>query len=110
MGEHVTLINAFTVPPDEGDRFLEHWKDNARVMAAQPGFLDASMYRSIVAGAELEFVNVANWTSTEALDAAHRHPDFTAATRRLMTGSQLNLIARPAVYRVAIPVLPNDLL
>jgi hypothetical protein len=32
----VTLINAFTVPLHESDRFLRRWKENARIMAGQP--------------------------------------------------------------------------
>jgi len=35
--EPVTLINAFTVPLDESERFLQRWRDSARVMAGQPG-------------------------------------------------------------------------
>jgi heme-degrading monooxygenase HmoA len=41
VSEPITLINAFTVPPDESERFLDRWKDNARIMAGQPGFIRA---------------------------------------------------------------------
>ena len=34
--EPVTLVNLFEVPPEELERFLERWKDNARVMIGQP--------------------------------------------------------------------------
>jgi hypothetical protein len=34
--EPVTLINAFTVPTDEADRFLHRWKRNAQIMATSP--------------------------------------------------------------------------
>lgn len=36
VSEPVTLINAFSVPPAESERFLSRWRDNARIMAAQP--------------------------------------------------------------------------
>lgn len=43
VGEPVTLINAFTVPPAESDRFLRRWQDNARIMATAPGFIRARL-------------------------------------------------------------------
>jgi heme-degrading monooxygenase HmoA len=70
VDEPVTLINAFTVPPEESERFLHRWKDNARIMAGQPGFIRARMYRSLVDDVELRFINVAEWGSGKALDAA----------------------------------------
>jgi heme-degrading monooxygenase HmoA len=59
----VTLINAFTVPLHESDRFLRRWKDNAGIMAGQAGFIRARMYKSLVEDAELRFINVAEWSS-----------------------------------------------
>ena len=47
------LINAFTVPLDESERFLRRWKENAGVMARQPGMLRATMYRTEQPGVEL---------------------------------------------------------
>jgi hypothetical protein len=50
--ESITLINAFTVPLNESERFLRRWKDNARIMAGQPGFIRARMYRALIEDAE----------------------------------------------------------
>jgi SRSO17 transposase len=41
VSEPITLINAFTVPPEESERFLYRWKDNARSMTGQPGLIRA---------------------------------------------------------------------
>ena len=38
VSEPITMINAFTVPVHESERFLEAWKDNARALANQPRF------------------------------------------------------------------------
>src|SRR5262245_8465745 len=87
--EPVTLINAFTVPLEESERFLERWKDNARVMARQPGFLRARMHRALADDAELRFVNVAEWDSGEALARALAIPEFHAYARRLLDDPDL---------------------
>lgn len=59
----VTLINIFTVPVEESDRFLDRGHDNARVMARHPGFRGADMYRALDDGVEMRFVNVATGTA-----------------------------------------------
>jgi heme-degrading monooxygenase HmoA len=108
--EPVTLINAFTVPPDESDRFLRRWKDNARIMASQPGFIRARMYRSLIEDTELRFINTAEWSSGEALEKARANPEFLTSVRRLMEDPELHVTPRPAIYQVAVEVRPGDML
>jgi heme-degrading monooxygenase HmoA len=108
VSEPVTLINAFTVPPEESERFLHRWKDNARIMAGQPGFVRARMYRSVVDDAELRFVNVAEWNSAQALDEARANPEFRASVQRLMEDPDLHVIPRPATYQIALEIHPGD--
>ncbi|WP_063782287.1 antibiotic biosynthesis monooxygenase family protein [Streptomyces vietnamensis] len=110
IDEPVTLINAFTVPVDEAERFLHRWKDNARIMARQPGFLQARMYRSLVDDVELRFINVAEWESGKALDAARANPEFRASALRIVDDPDLHVTPRPVVYQVALEVQPGDLL
>jgi heme-degrading monooxygenase HmoA len=108
MREPVTLINAFTVPPEESERFLHRWKDNARIMADQPGFIRARMYRSLVDDVELRFINVAEWASQNALGAATANPAWRASVQRLLDDPDLHVTPRPVVYQVAIDVHPGD--
>jgi heme-degrading monooxygenase HmoA len=108
VDEPVTLINAFTVPPEESERFLHRWKDNARIMAGQPGFIRARMYRSLVDDVELRFINVAEWGSGKALDAARADPQWRASMRRVLDDPDLHVTPRPVVYQVAIDVNPGD--
>ena len=68
VSEPVTLINAFTVPPGETEQFVHRWKNNARIMAQQPGFIRARLHRSLVDDTEWRFINVAQWDSGKALD------------------------------------------
>jgi heme-degrading monooxygenase HmoA len=108
VGEPVTLINAFTVPPEESERFLRRWADNARIMASQPGFIRARMYRSLVDDVELRFINVGEWDSGKALDAARADPDWRASMQRGLDDPDLHITPRPVVYQVAIDVHPGD--
>ena len=108
--EPVTLINAFTVPPHEAGRFLQRWKDNARIMAGQPGFIRARMYKSLVEDVELRFINVAEWSSGETLAKARANPEFLASVQRLMDDPELHVTPRPAIYQVAVEVRAGDML
>ncbi|MBN6040597.1 antibiotic biosynthesis monooxygenase [Amycolatopsis sp. 195334CR] len=110
VDEPVTLINAFTVPPGESELFLERWKDNARVMAAQPGFLRARMYHALTEQAELNFVNVAEWRSGRDFDAARANPEWRASIKRMIDDPGLHVTPRPVVHRVGIDVRPGDAL
>lgn len=110
MNEPVTLINAFSVPAEESERFLHRWKDNARIMAHQPGLVRARMYRSLVDDAEPRFVNVAEWESREALDAATANPEWRTSMRRMLDDADLHVAARPVVYEVAVTLHPGEAL
>ncbi|HEY1700681.1 MAG TPA: antibiotic biosynthesis monooxygenase family protein [Trebonia sp.] len=108
--EPVTLINAWTVPPDESERFLDRWKENARIMASQQGFIRARMFCALADDAELRFINVAEWDSGAALDKARANPEWRASAQREISDPDLHIIPRPAVYQVAVEVHPGDLL
>jgi heme-degrading monooxygenase HmoA len=110
VAEPVTVINAWTVPVEESGRFLDRWKDSARIMASQPGFIRARMYCSLSDQAELRFINVAEWDSGTALDKARADPRWRASVEREVSDPGLHIIPRPAVYQVAVDVHPGDLL
>jgi len=108
VSEPVTLINAFTVPAEESERFLHHWKDAARVMASQPGFVRARMHHALADDAELRFVNVAEWASVRQFDAAQGNPEFRGAVQRMLDDPDLHVTARPALYQVAVDLRPGE--
>lgn len=102
----VVLINAFTVPPGESERFLSRWNDNTRIMARQPGLVRVRMFRSLVDDVELRFVNVAEWASGRALDRARANPEWRASMRRVLEDPDLHVVARPVVYQAVLDVQP----
>lgn len=103
----VTLINAFSVPLEESDPFLERWKDSARIMARQPGFIRARMLRSLATEAELRFVNVAEWDSGIALAHAQSRSEWQSAVQHMLDDPDLHITPRPDVYQIALDVHPG---
>jgi heme-degrading monooxygenase HmoA len=94
----VVLINEFNVPPDDIERFLEVWADDAAFMKRQPGFISTQLHRG-TAGSTT-FVNVAVWESARALGEAFRSPEFQERAARYPGDA----IAAPHVFKkVAVP-------
>ena len=68
----VTLINVFTVAPENQQALLDLLEQATRdVMAQQPGFVSANFHKSLD-GARI--VNYAQWTSKETFEAMLRDP------------------------------------
>lgn len=104
----VTLINAFTVPPEQSERFLDWYKETAPIMTDKPGFVRGRLYRSLADDVELRFINVTDWESGTALDVARADPTWLTAVRRIFDDPDLNITARPVVYEVVIEVHAGD--
>lgn len=104
----VTLINAFSMPTAETERFVQRWLHTAEVMAAQPGLVRARMYRSLDADGDPRFVNVADWSSGEAFTAATATPEFSASANAILTDPDLHVVARPVLYEVAYEIRPSS--
>lgn len=73
----VTLINTFTVDPDELGQLLRAWAADAATMKRQPGFISTQLYQGV--GASSVLVNVAVWESADAFRRAFGNPEFQAA-------------------------------
>src|SRR4051812_43984613 len=46
-GGPVILINTFVVPPEDADKLVEAWTNDAAVMKRQPGFISTQLHRGI---------------------------------------------------------------
>jgi heme-degrading monooxygenase HmoA len=94
----VVLINQFNVSPEETERFLEVWADDAAFMKQQPGFISTQLHRG-TAGSTT-FINVAVWESAKALGEAFRSPEFQHRAARYPEDA----VAAPHVFqKVAVP-------
>jgi heme-degrading monooxygenase HmoA len=77
----VTLINVFTVDPANQQQLVELWQQaTEEVMRHQPGFVSASIHRSLDG---TKVINYAQWESREAFGAMFGSPQASAHLARL---------------------------
>jgi heme-degrading monooxygenase HmoA len=94
----VVLINEFNVAPEDAERFIEVWTDDAAHMKQQPGFISTQLHRG--SAGSTTFVNVAVWESARALGDAFRTPGFQERVARYPEAA----VAAPHVFKkVAVP-------
>jgi heme-degrading monooxygenase HmoA len=87
------LINQFDVAPEDAERRLEAWAEDAAYMRQQPGFISTQFHRG-TAGSRA-FVNVAAWESARALCAAFSSPEFQRGVERCPASA----VATPHVFQ-----------
>jgi heme-degrading monooxygenase HmoA len=94
----IVLINRFSVAPEDTERFIEVWAEDAAFMKRQPGFISTQLHRGTVGSAT--FLNVAVWESARALGQAFSSPEFQQRAARYPESA----VASPHVFRrVAVP-------
>jgi heme-degrading monooxygenase HmoA len=93
----VVLINTFTVPPDQVERAIGAWADDAAFMQRQPGFTSTQLHRG--AGGSSTLVNVAVWESAAALRSAFTRPEFQSRLSQYPDGT----ITSPHLF-IKVPV------
>jgi len=77
----VTLINVFTVDPADQQHLIDRWRQATDdVLRHQPGFISASLHRSLDA---TKVVNYAQWESQDAFQAMLSDPDAGPLLREL---------------------------
>jgi heme-degrading monooxygenase HmoA len=80
-GTAVTLINTFHVAAEKQDELIELLERAAvEVMAPQPGFISATLHRSLDGS---RVANYARWRSREDFEAIARDPDVRAHMGRV---------------------------
>lgn len=68
----VTLINAFNIPADKEEEFLENWKKTTDVFSQKKGFLESHLHRNTgVGNPTFLYINIARWESAEAWHRIH---------------------------------------
>ena len=75
----VVLINAFEVPEEADEAFLEGWERQREFLSAQDGYVSTRLHRSLSPDADFRFVNVARWDSAKAFRDATSQPEFRNA-------------------------------
>src|SRR6478735_7182820 len=96
----ITLINIFEIGADDVDQFLREWEERAEFLGRQPGFRSLRLHRAVNPDSRFQLVNVAEWDSAEALQAATAQDFFQQSAQRSV--QEFAVAAYPAVYRVVI--------
>ena len=92
----VTLINCFEVPAGREEEFFAGYRKVNAYMRAKKGYVSNKMHRSLARDATFRFVNVVQWESREACEAAH-----DAGFRELIAQPALSSVrSTPALYEV----------
>ena len=69
----VTLVNVFTVAPEDQQRLLDLLVEATEVVISkQPGFVSANLHKSLDG---TKVVNYAQWRTREAFEAMLQNPD-----------------------------------
>ncbi len=90
----VILINPFEVPQGTDDeQFMRGWERAADYMRRQPGFLGTRLHRALRPDARFRFINVAEWESPDAFQAAVTSEEFREVAKGAGPGC-------PALYEV----------
>lgn len=97
-----TFINVFEIDPEAIDTFCEQWIHRSRFMQAADGLIDATLYRAVTGDTRFQLVNVANWTSLTAFQAATSDPDYRKELEQLLSELASSLTVNRGYYaRVA---------
>lgn len=106
VDQPVTVIKNYSVPADEAARFVEVYRENARIMSAQPGFVRSRLHQALADGPQARFVHIADWNSGTALDKATANPEWLASLRVMFDDSGLHITSEPGAYRIAVELSP----
>jgi hypothetical protein len=64
----VTVVKNYTVPAEEAGYFVGVYRENARIMSIQPGFIRSRLRRVLADAPEVRFVHIAEWDSGAVVD------------------------------------------
>ena len=90
----VVLINAFEVPAGQDEGFLRGWEAARDFLQRQPGYVSTRLHQSLDPSARFRFINVAEWVSPAAFQAAMNQPEFATMRQAMPFASY------PSLYHV----------
>lgn len=74
----VCIIDCMDMPAQDIERFVADWNERAKTAGQAPGFITATLYRSLIAGARYQIINVSQWQSYDAWVAANNNPVYAS--------------------------------
>ena len=71
---NITVINPFEVPAGREDEALSMWEAFAEYFRTQPGYVSTKLHKAINPDARFHLINIAEWETVEAFQAALNNP------------------------------------
>jgi quinol monooxygenase YgiN len=100
----MTLINLFTVSPEQEEGFVARFTATAEALKGLPGFLGTDLHKNAGVGDQsYRFVNIAKWESADHWRAAL--PTIIAGARSL--GGEGGVIPTAALYESIFQLAPE---
>jgi heme-degrading monooxygenase HmoA len=99
----IILINKFTVNPQDADKFMKTWTDDAAFMKQQPGFTSAQLHWGIPGSTT--FINYAVWEPVTAYKNAVNKVDVRS---RLSNYPDSTILSPHLFKKVAVPGISED--
>ena len=78
--DQCTVIVAYEVNAEDGDKFLNAWEKAQKHLRKQPGFVSTSLYKAESAAPHFRFVNVAEWENADHFRSATQSTKFHEAS------------------------------
>ena len=94
----LVLVNLFTLPAGAVDPFVAGWPASTAGLAHAPGFRGTRLHRAVSPHSRYQIVNVAQWDSAEAWQAALS--GFQPGGERRRQAEAGGFSSQPALYRV----------
>jgi heme-degrading monooxygenase HmoA len=79
----VTVITPFEVPHGREDEALSMWESFAAYFRKQPGYISTQLHKSLNPDARFYFINIAEWESAQAFQAALENPELMEVAKIL---------------------------
>jgi heme-degrading monooxygenase HmoA len=96
------LINLFEVDTEKLEAFVAGCRERAELMSKRPGFRSLRLHRALRPDRRFQVVNVAQWDSADALNAAMAQEDWRGKV--VPAVDELGFTANPGIYRVAVEI------
>ncbi len=93
---NVTVINPFEVPLGKENEALSMWDSFAQYFRKQPGYISTKLHKALTSDAKFHLINIAEWESAEAFQAALSNPELQDIVKSL----PIDIPHYPGLYEV----------
>lgn len=101
----ITFLNIFEVPREDVAAFTAGWRERIALVEGAPGFRGAQLLEAVSSAERFQLVNVTQWDSREAQQAATATPQLQASVAAARSDGRQRATPNPGFYRVSASVV-----